>query len=121
MRSLWAPTIQGTLRIDGGRDVHPPAFLHLLGREIWRSLAPADLSLVPLQTCLYPFAGGLHLEGSPDQQSSRGGVWSQHRSRPCCSLLMATTPMFCLLSAAWMVGLHRVRPAFVEGFEYATV
>ena len=52
MRSLWAPTIQGTLRIDGDRDVHPPAFLHLLGRESWRSPAPADLSLVPLQTCL---------------------------------------------------------------------
>ena len=63
VRSLWAPTIRATLRIDGGRDVHPPAFLHLLGRESWRSPAPSALSLVPLQTCLYPFAGGLHLEG----------------------------------------------------------
>ena len=48
-------------------SVHSPAFLHLLGSESWRSPVPSVLSLGPLQTCLYPLAGGFHLEGSLGQ------------------------------------------------------
>ena len=57
---------------DGRGDSElAPAFLPLLKRESWRSPAPSALSLVPLQTCLYPFAGGLHLVDS---------TWKAHRT-----------------------------------------
>ena len=63
----------------GGLGVHAPAFLHLLGRESWRSPVPSALSLGPLQACLYPFAGGLHLVGPlgqhhPAEELGRGAV-----------------------------------------------